>query len=175
VRLAPRLSLKYHRLQRLSFKRDVQSLSWEDVMKGMVSVVVLLSTLFVGEPAQAGPVEDCNAVRKNREQAFNDRNWDKLVGMHTKDILFFAVAVNEVIVGTDALRNYYSTIIGPRDSKIRIGEHAATQAAPNVVLCSGYLVATIANNNSVTRESLVLVNTNGTWLIAQAHFSRLQK
>jgi ketosteroid isomerase-like protein len=144
-------------------------------MKSIVSTMALLLGLSAVAPALAGPIEDCTAVRKSREQAFNERNWDKLMSLHTRDVQFFAASVNEVIVGTDALRNYYVTVIAPADSRIQIGEHAATQTAPNVVLCSGYLVVTIANNKSITRESLVLVNNNGTWLIAQAHFSRLPK
>jgi hypothetical protein len=93
--------------------------------------------------------------------------------MYTKDVLYFGSTVNELMVGVDALRPFYAA--APRDLKIKPGELTAVQVAPNVLLCSGYQVLTSSNNESVLRLSFVLVNNNGTWLTAQAHFSRLPR
>ena len=142
-------------------------------MKSNIAIIALLLGLFVLVPARAGPMEDCTAVRRSQEQAYNDRNWDKLMAMYTKDVHYFSSVTNEVMIGADAVRAFFSTASG--NSNLRIGEHSAVQVAPNIVLCSGYQVVTIANNQSVLRATMVLVNDNGNWLTAQAHVSRLPK
>ena len=142
-------------------------------MKDIVAMIALPLALFAVAPAKAGPMEDCTTVRKSHEQAFNDRNWDKLMTMFTRDVHFFSSAVNEVMIGTDTLRTFYAT--SPGDAKLRMGEHSAVHVAPNVLLCTGYQVLMTAKNESVIRGTLVLVNNNGNWLAAQVHYSRLPK
>jgi|HubBroStandDraft_6_1064221.scaffolds.fasta_scaffold1833393_1 ketosteroid isomerase-like protein len=142
-------------------------------MKNIIAIIALLSGLFAGGPAKAGPMEDCTAARRSQEQAFNDRDWDKLMAMYTKDVHYFSSTTNEVMIGADSVRAFFSAVSG--DAKLRIGEHSAVQVAPNVVLCSGYQVLASANKDSILRVTLVLVNNNGSWLTAQAHISRLPR
>src|ERR1700730_19421431 len=142
-------------------------------MKSILAILTLLPGLFALVPAKAGPMEDCTTARKSHEQASNDHDWDKLTATYTKDVQYFSSATNEVMIGTDAVRAFYVKYAG--DSKLRMGEHSAVQVAPNVVLCSGYQVVTLANKESVLRITVALVNNNGNWLTAQAHVSRLPK
>ena len=140
-------------------------------MKGIIGTITLLLGLFAVLPTHAAPVDDCLTVRSNQVQAFNDRNWDKLVSTYTTDVHFFGSAANEIIIGADALRSFY--LARPTDVKLRLGEHSAVQVASNVVICSGYQVLIVGNRESVLRVTFVLVNNNGNWLVAQTHASQL--
>ena len=130
--------------------------------------VVAFIVLLAG-PAQAGP-EAADRVRALFEQAFNAADWSRLVTLFTPNAHLFDSGQDELIVGTHALRAYFSRL--PRGLKIKMSEHAATQLEPTVLLSSGYIVATRTNGTeNFFKVTMVLHNVDGYWLVAQYHAS----
>jgi hypothetical protein len=136
----------------------------------IVTFVLLIGLLGIG-PATAGPEEEANAVRRNFEQAFNSKNWDGMVKLFNNPTQYWGAGKNELIVSPDDLRAYFSGL--PRDLKIELGEQSVFQVTPTTVLSAGFAVLT-SNNQAkpvVLRQTIVMVNVDGRWLIVQFHAS----
>ena len=139
-------------------------------MGRIVAFALLIGLLGMG-PATAGPEDEATAVRRNFEQAFNSKNWDGVVKLFTNPFQYWGAGKNELIVNPDDLRAYFSTL--PRDLKIELGDQSVFQATPNTLLSAGFAVLT-SNPQSkpvVLRQTLVMVNVDGRWLIVQFHAS----
>jgi len=138
-------------------------------MKRISAIGMLLAGLFAGAAAEAGPGDDCIALRQRANDAINAHDVNSFISLYARDVLYFSSAQNELVVGIDALRALFAKF--PATVKVEMGELFATQLAPNVVVCSGYGTVTTPNRKATTRISLTLVNVNGTWLIAEQHVS----
>jgi len=136
----------------------------------IVALVLVIGLLGAG-PAAAGPEEDATAVRRNFEQAFNAKNWDAMLQLFTNSFQYWGSGKNELIVSPADLRAYFSTL--PRDVKIEMGDHSVFQVAPNTLLSAGFVVLTPNSQSKpvVLRQTIVLVNVDGRWLISQFHAS----
>ncbi len=132
--------------------------------------MVALLLLFAGVPANAGPVEEADAVLSRFEQAYNAANWDGVVALYTKDAHFFGTAQPEMVVGSEALRKYLGNL--PKGLKIKFPGNAVIQLEPDVLISSGYhVVTTSSGNENVFRSTFVMHKVDGKWLIAQSHVS----
>jgi hypothetical protein len=136
--------------------------------------VAALFLHLAGATANAGPVEEADAVLSRLEQAFNSANWDEVVALYTKDVHFFGTLQAEMVVGSKALRKYYETV--PKGAKIKAPSNAVIQLEPNVLISSGYFLVNPGSGNEVVRRStFVMHKVDGKWLIAQAHVSTMPK
>lgn len=140
----------------------------------IVALVLVIGLLGAG-PAAAGPEEDATAVRRNFEQAFNTKNWDAMLQLFTSSFQYWGSGKNELIVSPADLRAYFSTL--PRDVKIEMGDHSVFQVAPNTLLSAGFVVLTPNSQSKpvVLRQTIVLVNVDGRWLISQFHASQMPR
>ena len=138
-------------------------------MKRIAAIVMLLAGLFAGTAAQAGPGDDCLAVRQSGNDALNAHDVNRIMSHYFRDVIYFSSAQNELIVGTDMLRAFFTKL--PTTVKVEMGQVLATQPVPNVIVCSGYQTVVTPNRRTLTRISMTLVNINGAWLIAEQHVS----
>ncbi len=144
------------------------------VGRTIVAFVLLIGLLGAG-PATAGPEEDAAAVRRNFEQTFNSKNWDALLQLFTSSFQYWGAGKNELIITPDDLRAYFSTL--PRDVKIEMGDHSVFQIAPNTLLSAGFVVLTPNSQSKpvVLRQTIVMANVDGRWMIVQFHASLMPR
>ena len=94
-----------------------------------------------------------------------------MLQLFTNSFQYWGSGKNELIVSPADLRAYFSTL--PRDVKIEMGDHSVFQVAPNTLLSAGFVVLTPNSQSKpvVLRQTIVLVNVDGRWLISQFHAS----
>ena len=141
------------------------------------------SVAAVPAPAQAthdqmsaGALEEAIApFRSKFEQAFNnkDKDPDALMALFTKNTLFFNVGDPDLIASSDGVR---ALLMRSHGLKIKLGDYSVVQAAPNVLLSSGYFDMTFFDGRTVSyRLTWALVKSKNDWLIAQSHTSFLPR
>src|SRR5690349_1151478 len=97
--------------------------------------------------AKAGPLDDAlSPLRRDYEEAYNAKDVDKLVKLFAANALYFGARENELIVGAADLRSYFSKVNSK--AKLKLGEQAVIQAAPDVLLSSGYAEFTVPDGKS---------------------------
>jgi hypothetical protein len=96
-------------------------------MKRIAAIVMLLAGLFAGTAAQAGPGDDCLAVRQSGNDALNAHDVNRIMSHYFRDVIYFSSAQNELIVGTDMLRAFFTKL--PTTVKVEMGQVLATQGA----------------------------------------------
>lgn len=142
----------------------------------IVVTALLLVSLVIPSPAEAGPKEDAQAVFDKFLAAFTAADAEGVIGLFAPDALHFGTTMRDVGTSAAAVRQYFAGLSTRKPGAFKASAPAPLAAlvlSDSAVLLSG-LWQVQRPGEPVPAEgriSLAVVKRGDRWLIAQFHNS----
>lgn len=138
-----------------------------------------LSCLVFGARAQTDPVQAAGEVYEAFFAAMTNVEMDKVVSMFTDNAQFWGTNTKVLATDIEGVKTYFSALRGnqPGQNIFRAVDHSVVVLDADTLLLAGrWEVAPAATTTATNmRISMVLVQREGQWKIAQFHNSMLQQ
>lgn len=140
-------------------------------------VLLLMSVLPLTVSAQAQPGKEAVAVFQNFLEALSNLEEDRIVGLFVPEAQFWGTSRQTLATDTEGVRSYFAALSGgqPRQNLAQALSHEVVVLADDTQLLSGLWQVVPASGAATTtlRVSMVVVQRDGEWKIAQFHNSAL--
>jgi uncharacterized protein (TIGR02246 family) len=136
----------------------------------------LVLAVVAAARAEADPMTDVEAAIQAWADAYNSHDPDAVAARYHHEAVFWGT-VSPTLRDTPAeIRDYFGSLTSRPNAQVTIGEHRV-QLFGDVALAAGfYTFADVTGGEPVTRPSrfsFALRLTDGEWLLAQHHSSRV--